>query len=42
MESIWLGGFGGLFCFLGWEEEEDEEEELEEGIIDVIDFLFMI
>uniref|UniRef100_A0A2R9AZF4 ATP-dependent RNA helicase DHX30 n=1 Tax=Pan paniscus TaxID=9597 RepID=A0A2R9AZF4_PANPA len=40
-ESIRPGGPGGLSRSLGREEEEDEEEELEEGTIDVTDFLSM-
>ncbi|XP_027989581.2 ATP-dependent RNA helicase DHX30 isoform X2 [Eptesicus fuscus] len=38
-ESIRPGGPGGLSRSLGREEEEEEEEELEEGTIDVTDFL---
>ncbi|XP_036286088.1 ATP-dependent RNA helicase DHX30 isoform X2 [Pipistrellus kuhlii] len=38
-ESIRPGGPGGLPHSLGREEEEEEEEELEEGTIDVNDFL---
>ncbi|XP_036122489.1 ATP-dependent RNA helicase DHX30 isoform X4 [Molossus molossus] len=38
-ESIRPGGPGVLSRSLGREEEEDEEEELEEGTIDVTDFL---
>ncbi|XP_007101309.3 ATP-dependent RNA helicase DHX30 isoform X2 [Physeter macrocephalus] len=40
-ESIRPGGPGGLSRSLGREEEEDEEEELEEGTIDVTEFLSM-
>lgn len=41
-ESIRPGGPGGLSRTLGrGEEEEDEEEELEEGTIDVTEFLSM-
>ncbi|XP_064130682.1 ATP-dependent RNA helicase DHX30 isoform X4 [Loxodonta africana] len=40
-DSIRPGGPGGLSRSLGREEEEDEEEELEEGTIDVTDFLSM-
>ena len=40
-ESIRPGGPGALSRSLGREEEEDEEEELEEGTIDVTDFLSM-
>ncbi|XP_071068134.1 ATP-dependent RNA helicase DHX30 isoform X4 [Dasypus novemcinctus] len=40
-ESIRPGGPGGFSRSLGREEEEDEEEELEEGTIDVTDFLSM-
>lgn len=38
-ESVRPGGPGGLSRSLGREEEEEEEEELEEGTIDVTDFL---
>lgn len=38
-ESIRPGAPGGLSRSLGREEEEEEEEELEEGTIDVNDFL---
>ncbi|XP_017373394.1 ATP-dependent RNA helicase DHX30 isoform X1 [Cebus imitator] len=40
-ESIRPGGPGGLSRSLVRDEEEDEEEELEEGTIDVTDFLSM-
>lgn len=40
-ENIRPGGPGGLSRSLGREEEEDEEEELEEGTIDVTEFLSM-
>lgn len=40
-EGIRPGGPGGLSRSLGREEEEDEEEELEEGTIDVTEFLSM-
>ncbi|XP_003132222.1 putative ATP-dependent RNA helicase DHX30 isoform X3 [Sus scrofa] len=40
-ESIRPGGPAGLSRTLGREEEEDEEEELEEGTIDVTEFLSM-
>lgn len=40
-ENIRPAGTGGLSRSLGREEEEDEEEELEEGTIDVTEFLSM-
>lgn len=40
-ENIRPAGPGGLSRSLGREEEEDEEEELEEGTIDVTEFLSM-
>lgn len=40
-ETIRPAGPGGLSRALGREEEEDEEEELEEGTIDVTEFLSM-
>lgn len=40
-ENIRPGGPAGLSRSLGREEEEDEEEELEEGTIDVTEFLSM-